>query len=74
MFAHAFTWSCRDGLQGEGLDVVDGGDRGGLAPRHAEDGAEDDHDGNDEQVQMVPAAFLQTTTTTLATARLLTTI
>ena len=40
------------------LDVVDGQDRGGDEPRQAEDGAGDDQDEDDQQVQMVATAFL----------------
>ena len=46
------------GLPRQGLDVVDGQDGRGDEPGQAEDGANDNHDENDEQVQMVSASFL----------------
>jgi hypothetical protein len=42
----------------EGLDVIDGQDGGRDEPWQAEDGADDDEEGDDEQVQMIAAPFL----------------
>ena len=46
-------------LDGEGLDVVDGEHGGRHEPRQAEDGADHDEHGHDQQVQVVPSSLLQ---------------
>ena len=42
---------------GERLHVVDGGDGVGDEPGQAEHGADDDNEGQDQQVQVVPATL-----------------
>ena len=38
--------------------MVDGEDSGGHEPGQAQDGVDDDADGDNEEVQVVPASFL----------------
>ena len=45
-------------FHGQRLDVIDGQDGGRDEPGQAEDGADDDKEGDDEQVQMITASFL----------------
>ena len=46
-------------LSAERLDVVDGEHGGGDEPGEAEDGADDDQEGHDEEVEVVATAFLE---------------
>lgn len=54
-----FSRSRAFGLHFEGVDVVDGQHGGGHEPRQPHDAADLDQNRQDEQVQMVAAAFLQ---------------